>query len=55
MDRGAHQSAKFHREFLYEEMADMVDKAQWVVLPYSLVDHYPDLCISPIGVVPQHE
>jgi hypothetical protein len=55
MERGAHQSAKLHREFLYEEMADMVDKAQWVVLPYSLVDHYPQLRISPIGVVPQHE
>jgi hypothetical protein len=55
MDRGAHQSAKLHPEFLYEEMADMVDKAQWVVLPYSLVDHYPDLRISPIGVVPQHD
>jgi hypothetical protein len=55
MDRGAHQSAKLHREFLYEEMADMVDKAQWIVLPYSLVDQYPELRISPIGVVPQHE
>jgi hypothetical protein len=55
MDRGAHQSAKVHREFLYEEMADMVDKAQWIVLPYSLVDHYPELRISPIGVIPQHE
>jgi hypothetical protein len=47
MDRGAH--------FLYEEMADMVDKAQWIVLPYSLVERYPDLRISPIGVVPQHK
>jgi hypothetical protein len=55
MDRGAHQSAKVHREFLYEEMADMVDKAQWIVLPYSLVDRYPELRVSPIGVVPQHE
>jgi hypothetical protein len=36
-------------------MADMVDKAQWIVLPYSLVDHFPALRISPIGVVPQHE
>jgi hypothetical protein len=36
-------------------MADMVEKGQWVVLPYELLRHLPQLRISPIGVVPQHD
>lgn len=53
--RGPHQSAHQHSEFLYGEMADMCDKGQWMVLPYSQVKNVPGLRISPIGVVPQHE
>lgn len=35
-------------------MADMVRKAIWIVLPYPKVRHWPNLRVSPIGVVPQH-
>jgi hypothetical protein len=53
--RGPHQSALLHRAFLEDEMADMVEKGQWLVLPYKLLRHLPQLRISPIGVVPQHD
>jgi hypothetical protein len=33
----------------------MVDRATWLVLPYKLLRHLPNLRISPMGVVPQHE
>jgi hypothetical protein len=36
-------------------MADMVEKAIWAVLPYHKVKNLPNLRVSPIGVVPQHE
>jgi hypothetical protein len=36
-------------------LADMVDRATWIVLPYHLVRHFPNLRVSPMGVVPQHE
>jgi len=53
--RGPHRSAHDFVDFLRDELADMVDRATWVVLPYSLLRHLPDLRISPMGVVPQHE
>ena len=52
--RGPHQSAIEYREFLYDEMATMADKGQWLILPYSDVKDLPGLRLSPIGVVPQH-
>lgn len=55
MNRGPHQSAHLHHDFLKEEMLDMVERGQWMVLPYHLVRHIPNLRISPMGVVPQHE
>jgi hypothetical protein len=55
MRRGPHKSAKEHRDFLQTEMADMIEKDQWVVLPYSQVKSLPNLRISPIGVVPQRD
>jgi hypothetical protein len=55
INRGPHQSALVHRSFLEEEMADMVEKGQWMVLPYDLLRNLPQLRISPIGVVPQHD
>ena len=36
-------------------MADMIRKGYWVVLPYHLVRHLPNLRISPMGAVPQRE
>jgi hypothetical protein len=52
--RGPHKSAYEHQDFLRGEMADMVLKAIWIVLPYAKVRHWKNLRISPIGVVPQH-
>ena len=42
-----------HLEYLEEEFEDMMDKGQWVVLPYSTVKNLPGLRISPPGVIPQ--
>jgi hypothetical protein len=53
--RGPHKSAKDHQAFLHTEMADMIEKGQWLVLPYHLAQTLPNLRISPIGVVPQRD
>lgn len=55
IERGPHQSAIAHSSFLNGEMCDMADKGQWMVLPYDLVRHIPQLRISPLGIVPQAE
>lgn len=55
IQRGCHQSALGHSEFLFNEMADMIEKGQWLVLPAKLATTLPNLRISPIGIVPQHE
>jgi len=31
----------------------MVNKGQWIILPYHKVAHIHNLCISPLGVIPQ--
>ena len=33
----------------------MVEAGHWLVLPYSTVWHATDLCISPLGVIPQRD
>jgi hypothetical protein len=33
----------------------MIDQKYWVILPYSSVEHYPYLRISPMGVVLQKD
>lgn len=53
--RGSHKSATEFQDFLRTEMADMVRKAIWAVLPYSKIKDLESLRISPLGVVPQHE
>lgn len=55
MTRGSHPSTMDHLEFLREEFATMIDQKFWVILPYSSVEHYPYLRISPMGVVPQKD
>lgn len=55
VQRGPHKSSLQHIDFLRDELADMVDKATWLVLPYNFVRHFPNLRVSPMGVVPQHE
>ena len=53
IERGPHRSCLEHIEFLHEEFSDMINKSQWVVLPYSQVKHFPNLRLSPPGVIPQ--
>ena len=46
---GCHKSAKMHKEFIREEMADIIEKGFWVVLPYSIAKDLPDSAYSPLG------
>ena len=55
LDRGPHSSARDHAAFVRDEMADFVEKGFWTVLPYRLVQHLPNLRLSPLGVVPQRD
>ena len=55
MTRGPHTSAHLFATFLRDELADMIDRGTWLVLPYHSLSHLPSLRISPMGVVPQHE
>jgi hypothetical protein len=40
-------------DFLHEEFIDMINKQQWIILPYSEAKELPGLRLSPPGVVPQ--
>jgi hypothetical protein len=42
-----------HIPFLEEEFVDMINKGQWVVLPFHSTKHLPGLRLSPPGVIPQ--
>ena len=53
VERGPHRSAKLEANFLHSEFVDMIQNAQWVILPYSIAQNLPNLHISPPGVVPQ--
>jgi hypothetical protein len=53
LTRGPHQSARQYLPFLRQEFIDMIRKGQWTLLPDHLVFHEPQLCLSPLGVVPQ--
>jgi hypothetical protein len=53
LERGPHQSAKAHTNFLRSEFADMIRKKQWMLLPAALVMTQEELRISPLGVLPQ--
>lgn len=55
MARGPHKSAFEYAEFLRDELADMVERATWMVLPYNRLRELRHMRISPMGVVPQHE
>ena len=47
LKRGPHRSAKEHTLFLREEFALMIEKGQWVVLPYLVAKGLPGLRLSP--------
>ena len=55
LKRGAHKSCFDYLDFLEEEFIDMINKDQWVILPYKVVKDLPGLRLSPPGVVPQRE
>jgi hypothetical protein len=37
LDRGSHQSAKQHVEFLCGAFVDMIEKGQWILFPTKLI------------------
>lgn len=54
--RGSHKSARDHTEFVCEELVDFCRQGYWTVLPLSsTVEHWSELRLSPLGVVPQRE
>jgi len=53
MEQGSHHLAIQHLDFLEQEMLTMVQKGQWLVLPYKDIKNLPNLRLSPLGVVPQ--
>jgi hypothetical protein len=55
LERGPHASATDHADFVRDEMADFIEKGFWTVLPFDLVKQFPNLRLSPLGVVPQRE
>ena len=55
IQHGPHKSSHEYVGFLREELADMVERVTWMVLPYHRLRERPNLRISPMGVVPQHE
>ena len=50
LKQGPHRSATEHTLFLRKEFASMIEKGQWVVLPYPLAKGLPGLRLSPPGV-----
>jgi hypothetical protein len=49
----SHKSSKDHLDFLLEEILSMMQKGQWILLPYELIKDLPNLRLSPLGMVPQ--
>ncbi|KAL3827591.1 hypothetical protein ACHAXA_002088, partial [Cyclostephanos tholiformis] len=45
--RGPHQSSHDYINYLSEEFVNMINKGQWIVLPYSTIRTLPGLRISP--------
>jgi hypothetical protein len=50
MERGSHQSALQHLDFLEHEFVEMMDKGQWILLPYKSVRGLKNLRVGPIIV-----
>ena len=44
--QGSHQSARQYLAFSESEMADMIQKGYWVVLPYTVLKNLPNLRLS---------
>ena len=50
LKRGPHRSATEHTLFLRDEFISMIEKGQWVVLPYLVAKGLLGLWLSPPGV-----
>jgi hypothetical protein len=55
VERGIYALIYYLMIFLREEYVEMIQKKFWMVLPASKIMHHPELRLSPMGVVPQHE
>jgi hypothetical protein len=55
LKRGSHQSACQHSDFLCDKFVDMIQKGHWVLLPAHMVLEEENLCLSPLGGVPQRD
>lgn len=53
--RGSHKSATEHTEFVCAELLEFCQQGYWTVLPLSTVQDWPNLRLSPLGVVPQRD
>ena len=55
MERDPHKSTSEHVEFLCKDFLNMIDKSQWILLPYDNVKELKGLRLSPPppGVMPQ--
>jgi hypothetical protein len=53
--RGCHRSCLDYIDYLQEEFIDMIQKSQWVLLPFDIASKLPNLTLSPPGVIPQRE
>jgi hypothetical protein len=55
MERGAHKSCLEYLPFLQQEFVEMIEKNQWVILPFEDAKELVGLRISPPGCVPQRD
>jgi hypothetical protein len=55
LTRVSHQSASQHVEFLCGAFVDMINKGQWILFLARLLMDARNLCITPLGVVPQRD
>ena len=53
MERGARKSALQHPDLLEGEFVEMMQKGQWILLPYKSVRGLRNLRLSPLGFIPQ--
>ena len=54
MCQGLGISAKKHIDFLHAKILEMIKKGQWMVLHYDAIKDHPNLQISTLRMVPQH-
>ena len=52
---GSHKSATEYLDFLQGKILSMMQRGQWILLPYHLVKDLPNLRLSPLGIIPQHD